>query len=98
MKFDNVILYGATLFAALASALPAPVVTETKKNDVNAAEPYRPSYFSIIKKDTVESDAIEPYKPSYFSIIKKHSVEADASEPYRPSYFTIIKKEAQLQK
>lgn len=89
MKPNNVLLVGATLFAALASALPTPVskfqglrerstltfifqsVTETEKIDANAAEPYKPNYFSIIKKDNIDADTAEPYRPNYFTIIKK---------------------------
>ncbi|EHK21812.1 uncharacterized protein TRIVIDRAFT_222704 [Trichoderma virens Gv29-8] len=77
MKFNNVIVGGATLLAALASALPAPDVKETEKNSDNAAEPYKPNYFSIIKKERVEADAAEPYKPNYFTIIKKEAPTED---------------------
>lgn len=115
MKPNNVLLVGATLFAALASALPTPVskiqglrerstltlifqtVPKTEKIDANAAEPYKPNYFTIIKKDSVEADAAEPYKPNYFSIIKKDNIDADTAEPYRPNYFTIIKKDAETE-
>ncbi|KAL7800817.1 hypothetical protein V8C43DRAFT_178768 [Trichoderma afarasin] len=97
MKPNTVLLVGATLFAALASALPTPTVPKAEKIDANAAEPYKPNYFTIIKKDSVEADAAEPYKPNYFSIIKKDNIDADTTEPYRPNYFTIIKKDAETE-